>query len=346
MASSFEHLRDRFLAGELSFQANRLTCHVAPLQAEDVEDGEWMSSADRACRVEVGRAALAAGEVGVVILAGGMATRFQYDRPKALYPILEDRTFLDVKLDWCLQQWPELPVHIMTSFHTNEAIAADLSKSGRGPGVHVFQQGRLPRIRPDGSLLGSDAGLEGHATPGHGEWLQAFRDAGLMSGFLSRGGKVLCFSNVDNLGATLDPFVIGSHLQSGAEMTVEVALKAPGDKGGAPARVDGRVRLVEGFMFPPEFDQDRIPYFNTASYCFDATSLDRYIPLPWYVVEKDVLGERVIQFEQLAGDLSATLRTGLVQVNRDSRFIPVKSQADVPHAQTLVRLKQQSEGLS
>ena len=48
-------------------------------------------------------------------------------------------------------------------------------------------------------------------------------------------------SNVDNLGATLDPAIIGAHLEaneaSGAKITAEVVAKEPGDKGGAPARV-------------------------------------------------------------------------------------------------------------
>ena len=57
-------------------------------------------------------------------------------------------------------------------------------------------------------------------------------------------------SNVDNLGATLDPAVIGAPLARGAALTAEVVRKEKGDKGGAPARLDGRPQIIEGFRFP------------------------------------------------------------------------------------------------
>jgi UTP--glucose-1-phosphate uridylyltransferase len=344
--SSFEQLRARYLSGELSFSRNRLGRPVAPLEPGDVHQLSERSAEDRLRLERLGLEALASGQVGVVILAGGMATRFKYDRPKALYPILGDRTFLDLKLDWILERWPGLPVHVMTSFHTHVPIDEALASSRWQGGVSLFQQGRMPRLRLDGQPLDAASGSESHATPGHGEWLEAFRRAGLLERFMAAGGRTLCFSNVDNLGATLDPLIIGRHLESGHGMTVEVARKQPGDKGGAPARVGGRVELVEGFMFPEAFDQDQLPYFNTASYCFDATQLRGEVSLPWYVVEKEASGERVIQFEQLAGDLSSVLATGLIAVERDARFIPVKSQGDVPSARELLKAKQRAEALS
>ncbi len=343
---SFEQLRARYLSGALSFSSNRLDRPVSPLEAGDVHHLGDLSAAERDRLRLLGEGALASRHVGVVVLAGGMATRFKYDRPKALYPILEGRTFLDVKLDWILDPWPGIHVHVMTSFHTHEPIAAALNGSRWNESVHLFQQGRIRRMLPDGQPLDERVGDEAYATPGHGEWLAAFRRSGGLDRFLEAGGRTLCFSNVDNLGATLDPVIIGHHLESGYGMTVEVARKLPGDKGGAPARVGGRVELVEGFMFPDAFDQDELPYFNTASYCFDAAALHQEVSLPWYVVEKEVGGTRVIQFEQLAGDLSSLLSTGLVAVDRDLRFIPVKSQNDVPAAREILRAKQRLESLS
>ena len=80
-------------------------------------------------------------------------------------------------------------------------------------------------------------------------------------------------SNVDNLAATLDPTIIGANLASKKAISVEVADKAKGDKGGAPARVDGVLQVVEGFRFPESFDQDSIPVFNTNSFIIDVEAL-------------------------------------------------------------------------
>jgi hypothetical protein len=116
-----------------------------------------------------------------------------------------------------------------------------------------------------------------------------------------------------------------------------VAPKNPGDQGGAPARVDGRLQLVEGFAFPAGFDQDRIDVFNTANYVFSADALRADVDLPWYVVvEKKVDGQPVIQFEHLAGDLSSLLTTHFVRVDREERFLPVKNVSDVPGVQAIL----------
>ena len=73
-----------------------------------------------------------------------------------------------------------------------------------------------------------------------------------------RGVESVVVSNVDNLGARVDPVVVGMHLLARTPFTVEVVAKG-NDSGGAPARVDGRPQLLEAMRFPPEFDQARSP---------------------------------------------------------------------------------------
>ena len=119
-------------------------------------------------------------------------------------------------------------------------------------------------------------------------------------------------------------------------MMVEVAPKLPGDMGGAPAEVDGRLKIVEGFAFPEAFDPDRIPVFNTNTLWFRTDALDRDFPLRWYVVRKDVGGEEVVQFERLVGQASWFLETEWAEVGRD-RFLPVKTQADLEALQPKLR---------
>ena len=145
----------------------------------------------------------------------------------------------------------------------------------------------------------------------------------MLEAFRARGGKVLYMSNVDNVAATLDPAVIGAHLASGAKITAEVVRKEPGDRGGAPARVDGRPQIVESFRFPPAFDQDSLPLFNTNSFVFDAEAIDRDFELTFFRVEKKLEAATVIQFERLVGQLTAFLPSHFLEVPR-SRFLPVK----------------------
>jgi hypothetical protein len=51
--------------------------------------------------------------------------------------------------------------------------------------------------------------------------------------------------------------------------------------GGAPARVDGRLGLLEGPQFPEGFDQERITVFNTNTTTFTLDAIDRQFDLEW-----------------------------------------------------------------
>ncbi len=343
MNSIFENLASRYREGTLTAASNRLSARVERPRPEEIARMPERGTAAYEELARLGHEALSRGELGAVILSGGMATRFNYDRPKGCYPIFENQSFLELKVRWIRQIAPQMPIYVMTSFATDDAVRqhfAEHADFGAGPDqVRFFSQYRFPRLRPDGSLYRSADGSEDFAAPGHGDFPDAIASSGLLDEFLAKGGKYLLFSNVDNLGATVDLAIVGWHVLMGHEMTVEVAAKAPGDKGGAPARVDGHLQLVEGFAFPDDFDQDSIPIFNTATYVFTAEALSQSADLPWYVVDKKVDGETVIQFEHLAGDLSRTLTTGYLEIDRDERFIPVKSQGDVPEAQGKIRQK-------
>ena len=137
-----------------------------------------------------------------------------------------------------------------------------------------------------------------------------------------------------DLAATLEPAVIGAHLESKRAISVEVADKAKGDKGGAPARVDGVLQIVEDFRFPKDFDQDSIPVFNPNTFLIDLAAIDRSFDLSWFAVTKEVDGKKAIQFERLVGELTAFLPCGAISVARegdDGRFMPVK---DPPELET------------
>ena len=134
-------------------------------------------------------------------------------------------------------------------------------------------------------------------------------------------------SNVDNLTATLDPALIGWHLLRDQAMSVEVTAKHPGDKGGAPAWVGDSLEIVEGFRFPPDFDQDSIPVFNTNTLMINTDSLRDDVELDFFAVRKKVGDDTVIQFERLVGQLTAHLRSAFIEVPREGvhgRFHPVK----------------------
>ena len=70
--------------------------------------------------------------------------------------------------------------------------------------------------------------------------------------------KYLMLHNIDTLGADLDPGLLGLHIQQEACLTFEVIGRRIEDRGGGLARVNGRVRLVEGLAMPREEDEFRL----------------------------------------------------------------------------------------
>jgi len=88
--------------------------------------------------------------------------------------------------------------------------------------------------------------------------------------------KYILLHNIDTLGADLDPDVLGRHIRSGAGLTFEVISRRIDDRGGGLARVNGRVRLVEGLAMPREEDEFRLSYYNSQTTWI---SIDRLLNL-------------------------------------------------------------------
>jgi hypothetical protein len=159
--------------------------------------------------------------------------------------------------------------------------------------------------------------------------------------------RYLLLHNIDTVGADVDPALLGFHLQSGACLTFEVITRRLEDRGGGLARVDGRVRLVEGLAMPREEDEFALSYYNSMTTWLDLDGLLRAFGLersdllhgdkvavairnlaarmPTYVTLKEVKkrwghGQEdifpVAQFEKLWGDMSA-----LPEI--DARFVVV-----------------------
>jgi UTP--glucose-1-phosphate uridylyltransferase len=333
--SQFSTLRQRLVRGEFSADANRLRGRVEPPAGGDLVRLPAPGSDERNALAARGIEAMRKGQVGCVILAGGMATRFG-GVVKAAVPAIGDRSFLALKLGGIRlgaeQVEARIPAFVMTSFATDAQIRGMIEELAH-PSVPAtaFAQFISLRLKPDGELFRDGKALSPYA-PGHGDLSFALRSSGLLGRFIAEGGRYLYMSNVDNLAATLDPAVIGAHIASGCAVTAEVVSKDPGDAGGAPARVDGTLQIVESFRFPKDFDESIIPVFNVNSFVLDATALDHDFPLSWFVVRKKVGGQEAIQFEHLAGELTAFLKTQCLHVDRegpDGRFQPVKDPAEL-----------------
>ncbi len=100
-----------------------------------------------------------------------------------------------------------------------------------------------------------------------GHWYEVpnlFRN-GVLSRLLAERPRLnyLLLHNIDTLGADVDAALLGLHIQTGACLTFEVITRRLEDRGGGLARVNGRVRLVEGLAMPREEDEFALAYYNS-----------------------------------------------------------------------------------
>jgi UTP--glucose-1-phosphate uridylyltransferase len=340
-AERFEALRNRVASGDLSSASNVQAGVLEPLHDGDLTPLPLPGQPGFEDARAAGLAAIRAGSVASVVLAGGMGTRFG-GIVKGLVEAVDGRTFLDLKLGETARLSAALdadvPVALMTSFATDEVTRAALARMGL-PQPIVFSQFVAPRLRPDGQLFREASGAVSLYGPGHGDLLEAIRLSGTLASLRERGVRHITVSNVDNLGARLDPVVIGAHVLSRRPLTVEVARK-DGDAGGAPVRVDARPMLLEGPRFPAGFNHDLLSVFNTNTGIVDVEVLEQPVELRWLYVEKDVNGQRAVQLERLYHELSLFFPTTFLVVPRRGprgRFFPIKVPADLERSRDDLR---------
>ncbi len=148
--------------------------------------------------------------------------------------------------------------------------------------------------------------------------------------------KYLMLHNIDTLGASLDPSLLGWFIQQESTLLFEVIARQFEDRGGGLARVNGRPRLVEGLALPSEQVESALSFYNSATCWIDIDRLLQTFSLsradlndtakvsaqirqlaarmPTYITLKDVKkrwgkGQEdvypVAQFEKLWGDMTA-----------------------------------------
>jgi UTP--glucose-1-phosphate uridylyltransferase len=323
--------RVREAAESGAVEDNRVRGQVTSVTAEDLQSLPKKGSAEEARLRKLGEDALAQGQCALIVLAGGMATRMG-GAVKALVDALPEKTFLDLRLAeanaLAERYGRRAPLWLMTSHTTDGPIREALGERLDGYDVAVFSQYLSLRLTQAGSVFVDAEGEPSVHSPGHGDLPDALADSGLLDRFVAAGGRVVMVTNLDNLGGGLDPVVVGFHLDGKLPVTCEVVDKEPGDRGGIPARLDGRPVILEEFRLPEGFDPTTVDVFNVNTFLFDAKALQTLdIEWTYFVVQKKVDDAPVVQFERLVNEVTFALPTRYLRVPRsgaESRFLPVK----------------------
>jgi UTP--glucose-1-phosphate uridylyltransferase len=284
--------------------------------------------------------------LAVIRLNGGLGTSMALQQAKSLIEVREGRSFLQL-----IRQQIErmrsrtgarLPLLLMNSFATQADSLRELAGFQQPAGIPLdFLQNKVPRIDAETGLPVNLARAEARwAPPGHGDIYLAMAIGGVWERLLEQGYRWAFVCNADNLGAMIDPTMLGFLDRHHIDFAMEVTPKTTADrKGGTLVRHEGRLTLLERAQVAdehlPQFeDIERFRVFNTNSLWWRLDVLAKRVQqgtldLPMIVNPKRVEQRSVVQLETAMGAAIGRFeRSAGILVSRE-RFAPVKTTDDL-----------------
>jgi UTP--glucose-1-phosphate uridylyltransferase len=333
----FSHYYKKVISGETGLVHDG---DIEPIPPEHVESAENLAVYSAAGKKLFQNSVM-------ITLNGGLGTSMGLTGPKSLLIVKNGKTFLDIIVDQARQRGTALA--LMNSFSTHAETLRALKKMDPAIEPLIFLQHKFPKI------LREDFGpaswekkpqLEWNP-PGHGDVYTALYTSGMLQSLLDRGIVYAFIANSDNLGARLNPALLGYFAANRFPFMMEVAKKTPADvKGGHLARhKSGRLLLREAAQCPEQDihsfrDIQRFCFFNTNNVWVNLLTLneifdrDKVLFLPMILNPKtldplDASSPGVFQVETAMGSaISLFDDATIVQVPR-SRFFPVKKCDDL-----------------
>lgn len=338
--------------------SRRATPAPAMRLADHKRGAKWTAAVTR----KRGSEALAAGKIGVLLVAGGQGSRLGFDHPKGLYPIgpVSKASLLQIHFQKVLaaarRYGASVPVYVMTSPVTHDEQDTFLEEHARfglpADDVVLFRQGTMPAVdAKTGKLLLAEKDSLFLSPDGHGGTVAALATSGAIEHMRRRGIEHLFYLQVDNpLTPIADPAFIGHHLLAGSELTsVAVAKQTPQDRLGVFAVIDGQTQVIEYSDLPNDVAEKRdasgtLVFWagSIAVHTFSVAFLERALSLkdalPFHIARKKVpfIGDdgklvepkepNALKFERFIFDLLPHARNPLVvEYPEEDVFAPLKN---------------------
>jgi UDP-N-acetylglucosamine/UDP-N-acetylgalactosamine diphosphorylase len=327
------------------------------------------SRADREA-ADLGEDRIRRGRSAFLTVAGGQGSRLGFDGPKGLFPVTPLRRltlfawFAEELLAARRRYGVDIPWLIMTGPQNHNATREYFEKQewfGLGcETVHLFMQGSLPSLSPEGRLLlGPDGGLLVNPD-GHGGVIDALRRSGSLSAMQEQGVEQLFYWQVDNpLVRVPDPVFLGFHCREGARISSKVIEKAyPEEKLGVIVTTGGKQAVIEysdldETLMHARSADGRLLYGqgSIAIHILEVGFLaNPALRLPWHVARKkarmlnptaegtEIVERDAVKMEMFVFDaIPAAGNSLFFETERAEEFAPLKNREGVDSVETCMR---------
>ncbi len=311
----------------------------------------------------IGMDAIKKGEVGAVLLAGGMGTRLGSDNPKGMYNIGETKdVFIFERIVRNLQDIVDLSgvyIHlfVMTSDKNNDITVNFFKENdyfGYDPGyITFFMQEMAPATDYNGKVYMESKFKISTSPNGNGGWFSSMSKWGVLDKVKKSNIKWLNVFAVDNvLQRIADPVFVGATIATNSQVGSKVVKKvAKDEKVGVMCLEDGKPSIVEYYELTDDLmdavDKNGDPAYNYGvilNYLFSVKHLEEILEkeMPLHIVEKKIeyIDENAnlvkpqepngYKFETLILDMIHLLDSCVpFEVVRNKEFAPIKNKTGV-----------------
>jgi UTP--glucose-1-phosphate uridylyltransferase len=273
-------------------------------------------------------------------LNGGLGTSIGCKGPKSALKVFDNFSFLDLIAKQIKSLKTNIHVIFMNSFNTDQETHKILKDKLK---YTSFLQNKYPKInlQTNTPLETSPQHLE-WAPPGHGDVFFALFQTGIIDQLSQQGYEYIFLSNVDNLGATVDPKILGYMISQNLDFIMETTPKTLADiKGGTliTRKSTQKLELLESIQVEDEHLADfqniqTFKIFNTNNIWVKISALKEIyhkqkLSLSLMVNPKTVNQTPIIQLETAMGSaIKCFSNTSSIIVPR-TRFFPVKNTTDL-----------------
>ena len=280
-------------------------------------------------------------KLAIVKLNGGLGTSMKCSGPKSIIQVKNNLCFLEIIINQIRflnkEHKCNIPLVLMNStLTTNNQEMNKIIKDSSDIDILIFHQDNLPRIcAKTNKLLDNDSFTSN--TPiscpsGTGDFYESLLKSDVYPELLKRNIEHLFISNIDNLAASADPYIL-NYLQNNdnIEFNIEVTPKTELDiKGGTFIEYNDKTRLLEVAMVPKEnldefYSIKKFKIFNTNNIWIRLNSLvNNYENMEIFQNFKTIDNTEFYQIESVIGSgINCFENISIINVPRN-RFLPVK----------------------
>lgn len=353
--------RDAYLRRLAEIDWEEMTHHAEPPSMGEVGSSRVVTMDERARRhaalSPAGEAAYRAGQVGVLMVAGGQGTRLGSSAPKGCFQVAphSGKSIYQLQAEKVLSLSRRcgraVPFLVMTSPMTDDETREFFQANGwfglDEQQVRFFSQGTVPSLDQQGRALLGAPGKLLENPDGHGGCFTALVKSGNLARLTAEGVKHLVYIQVDNILVPVDDAeLVGLAVLEKTDVITKVLEKAhPDEKVGHLVRVGASDRIIEYTEVTPEQARSKNPqgdliyrWGSPAMHCWSIDFLARLdaqgYKIPLHRSSKplkawsngsisDVKGWKS---ERFIFDLIPEAKISLgMAIDRDAEFAPVKN---------------------